>query len=227
MLSPDEELLDLPSVPRVRKTTSNSVPPRPGDGADASRPASQQRPRKHRRRSRWSDATPSELPASHHMTIPKNRSAESERRNRPETSSASRAALTNAPSTVDGHSHRFRGNDSPPSQVRKDTRKRNRPRKVVNDDDDDDDDDEEGDEHEKDDYFVREDDEEDDIPDPLNSREDSRNRKRKYPATQLRSKSPSTDDQLKHTNHKQRQSQIDRSPERHYHRKHKIKKGKK
>lgn len=137
MRSPNDDLFDLPSVPRVRKASSSTENVDKDASSSAPR-TGRDRPRKQRRRSRWSDAAPSEISA-------------------PQLPSAVVPAETSDPADAGRHvdveslmKPSSRSNDSPiipppsppPSRsAAKTGKKRGRRRKVVNDDDDDDDDD--------------------------------------------------------------------------------------
>lgn len=225
MLSPDEELLDLPSVPRVRKTTAASSS-NIDDGPDASRSASQQRTRKNRRRSRWSDAAPNELSVNHIQTVSKNPPVEQELRIPKLTSTTPQAGLMNPPSNADARSHRRRRSVSPQTVEDVEPRKRNRARKVVNDDDDDDD--EENEDNERDEFIPRDDrEEENDLPGHV-SYDESGPRRKKRLGSSRHLKSPSTD--IEHPNRAERKSKkprTERSPDHHSRKKQKVKRAKK
>lgn len=112
MLSPDEEMLDLPSVPRVRRAAPAAAPA-PGSAVAA---RGRQRPP---RGSRWTDAKPSAAAS---------------------TSPAGPRQQSSPRSAVGRRRSRSRSN-SPAPTPRKVAKRRVRARKFVNDDDDDDEED--------------------------------------------------------------------------------------
>jgi len=125
MLTPDDDLFDLPSVPRVRKPSASS-----NSSAGAGRAAATDNTSKGTRknkRSRWSDAAPDHASSQANSSSPANKIV-------PNASSP-----TKEDRAVSSRTRMDRSMSPPP----KNGKRRGRPRKVVDDDDDDDDDEDE------------------------------------------------------------------------------------